>query len=227
MGLLRQVPNRNRKLTIAITEELEQRLEAIKRRCQEQHMELPFQAAFEAFLGKLLDDAEAELTGTRPGKRRGDRRACPRPTTPAPATSSPRQPCRRATGRPRRAESPTAPRARQALPAGLGCGTPRPGEHGRARSRPGMKPTNPADHRPRHDHQLVLDKSPPSRLGRCFGIGCQSPSSPRDQLRAAGGLPRSSRTQCQPGRRISPMPNFQKTYSQAGDNHIRSLTQLC
>jgi hypothetical protein len=75
MGLLRQVPNRSRKLQIAITEELEQRLEAIKRRCQEQHMELPFQEAFEGFLGKLLDDAEAELTGIRPATRRGGTRS--------------------------------------------------------------------------------------------------------------------------------------------------------
>ena len=60
MGLLRQVPNRSRKLAIPITEELEQRLESVRRRCQEQHMELPFQDAFESFLAKLLDDAEAE-----------------------------------------------------------------------------------------------------------------------------------------------------------------------
>ncbi|MFZ1430551.1 MAG: hypothetical protein WAS21_27745 [Geminicoccaceae bacterium] len=70
MGLLRQVPNRSRKLAIPITEELEQRLESIKRRCQEQHMELPFQDAFEAFLAKLLDEAEAELDGTSPAPRR-------------------------------------------------------------------------------------------------------------------------------------------------------------
>lgn len=69
MALLRQVPNRNRKLTIPITEELEQQLESLKRRCQERHMELPFQDAFEAFLGKLVDDAEAELTGAVPTGR--------------------------------------------------------------------------------------------------------------------------------------------------------------
>ncbi len=70
MGLLRQVPNRSRKLAIPITEELEQRLENVKRRCQEQYKELPFQDAFESFLAKLLDDAEAELSGTPPTPRR-------------------------------------------------------------------------------------------------------------------------------------------------------------
>ena len=70
MGLLRQVPNRSRKLAIPITEELEQRLEQIRRRCQEQHKELPFQEAFESFLVKLLDEAEAELSGTQPAPRR-------------------------------------------------------------------------------------------------------------------------------------------------------------
>ena len=70
MGLLRQVPNRSRKLQIAITEELDQRLESVRRRCQEQHMELPFQDAFEAFLAKLLDEADAELSGTPPTPRR-------------------------------------------------------------------------------------------------------------------------------------------------------------
>ncbi|MFZ1426705.1 MAG: hypothetical protein WAS21_08065 [Geminicoccaceae bacterium] len=78
MGLLRQVPNRSRKLAIPITEELEQRLESVRRRCQEQHMELPFQNAFESFLAKLLDDAEAELSGTPPTPRR-------RPARPKPA----------------------------------------------------------------------------------------------------------------------------------------------
>ena len=72
MALLRQVPNRNRKLTIPITEALEQRLESVRSRCQERHMELPFQEAFEAFLGKLIDDAEAELSGAAPtGRKRG------------------------------------------------------------------------------------------------------------------------------------------------------------
>jgi hypothetical protein len=80
MGLLRQVPNRSRKLQIAITEELEQRLESVRRRCQEQHMELPFQEAFESFLAKLLDDAEAELSGTLPIPRR--RPARPQPAAP-------------------------------------------------------------------------------------------------------------------------------------------------
>jgi hypothetical protein len=70
MGLLRQVPNRSRKLALPITEELEQRLESVRRRCQEQHKELPFQDAFEGFLVKLLDDAEAELSGTPPTPRR-------------------------------------------------------------------------------------------------------------------------------------------------------------
>ena len=74
MALLRQVPNRNRKLTIPITETLEERLESVKRRCQERHMELPLQEAFEAFLGKLVDDAEAELSGSAPpGRKRGGR----------------------------------------------------------------------------------------------------------------------------------------------------------
>ena len=94
MGLLRQVPNRSRKLAIPITEELEQRLESVKRRCQEQYKELPFQDAFESFLVKLLDDAEAELSGTPPTPRR--RPARPKPaarhevvgTDPAPAPAS-------------------------------------------------------------------------------------------------------------------------------------------
>ena len=41
-------------------------------------MELPFQDAFESFLTKLLDDAEAELSGTPPTPRR-------RPARPKPA----------------------------------------------------------------------------------------------------------------------------------------------
>lgn len=69
MALLRQVPNRNRKLTIPITEGLEQRLDEVKRRCQERHMDLPFQEAFEAFLGELIDEAEAELSGAAPSRR--------------------------------------------------------------------------------------------------------------------------------------------------------------
>ena len=70
MALLRQVPNRNRKLTVPITAELEQRLESIRQRCQERHMELPFQDAFEAFLDKLIEDAEAELSGAPPSSRK-------------------------------------------------------------------------------------------------------------------------------------------------------------
>ena len=70
MALLRQLPNRNRKLQIAITEELEQRLEAIRKRCAERHMELPFQESFEAWLHQLLEDAEAELNGVSPAPRR-------------------------------------------------------------------------------------------------------------------------------------------------------------
>ena len=62
MALLRQVPNRSRKLTIPITEALEQRLESVRSRCQERHMELPFQDAFEAFLGK----PERQNAGTAP-----------------------------------------------------------------------------------------------------------------------------------------------------------------
>jgi len=86
MALLRQVPNRSRKLQIAITEALEQRLEETKKRCAERHMELPFQESFEAWLGQLLDDAEAELNGRLPAPRRrsSSRRAQP-PTSPPPA----------------------------------------------------------------------------------------------------------------------------------------------
>ena len=40
-------------------------------------MELPFQDAFESFLAKLLDEAEAELSGTPPTPRR--RSAQPKP----------------------------------------------------------------------------------------------------------------------------------------------------
>ena len=70
MALLRQLPNRTRKLQIWITEELEQRLEATRKRCAERHMELPFQESFEAWLRQLLDDAEAELNGRLPAPRR-------------------------------------------------------------------------------------------------------------------------------------------------------------
>ena len=63
MAFFRHLPMRNRKLQIAFTEELEQRLEATRKRCAERHMELPFQESFEAWLGRLLDDAEAELSG--------------------------------------------------------------------------------------------------------------------------------------------------------------------
>ena len=86
MALLRQLPNRNRKLQIAITEELEQRLEATRKRCAERHMELPFQESFEAWLGRLLDDAEAELSGrlATPRRRRSSRRSRPS-TSPLPA----------------------------------------------------------------------------------------------------------------------------------------------
>ena len=86
MALLRQLPNRNRKLQIAITEELEQRLEQTMKRCAERHMELPFQESFEAWLGQLLEDAEAELSGrlAAPRRRRSSRRSQPS-TSPSPA----------------------------------------------------------------------------------------------------------------------------------------------
>ena len=56
-------------------------------------MELPFQDAFESFLAKLLDEAEAELSGTPPTPRR--RSAQPKPAArpkaagnhPAPASA--------------------------------------------------------------------------------------------------------------------------------------------
>ena len=96
MGLLRQVPNRSRKLAIPITEELEQRLESVKRRCQEQHKELPFQEAFESFLAKLLDEAEAELSGTPPTPRRArhDRSRQPGMRLPVTIRRQHRHPCR-------------------------------------------------------------------------------------------------------------------------------------
>ena len=96
MGLLRQVPNRSRKLAIPITEELEQRLENVRRRCQEQHMELPFQDAFESFLARLLDEAEAELSGTPPTPRRRPARPSRQPGLRLPvAIRRPhRHPCR-------------------------------------------------------------------------------------------------------------------------------------
>ncbi|MGE3738212.1 MAG: hypothetical protein AB7I59_01740 [Geminicoccaceae bacterium] len=86
MALLRQVPNRSRKLQIAITEELEQRLEETKKHCAERHMELPFQESFEAWLRQLLDDAEAELNGrlAAPRRRSSSRRSQP-PASPPPA----------------------------------------------------------------------------------------------------------------------------------------------
>jgi hypothetical protein len=89
MALLRQVPNRSRKLQIALTEELEQRLEQTRKRCAERHMELPFQESFEAWLGQLLDDAEAELNGRLPAprRRRTSRRSQP-PASPPPAAIS-------------------------------------------------------------------------------------------------------------------------------------------
>ena len=92
MALLRQLPNRNRKLQIAITEELEQRLEAIRKRCAERHMELPFQESFEAWLGQLLDDAEAELSGRLPApprRRSSSRHAQPSESPPPAAISAP------------------------------------------------------------------------------------------------------------------------------------------
>ena len=88
MALLRQLPNRNRKLQIAITEELEQRLEAIRKRCAERHMELPFQESFEAWLRQLLDDAEAELNGRLPAPRRRSSSRRSRPAASPPTTTS-------------------------------------------------------------------------------------------------------------------------------------------
>jgi len=86
MALLRQLPNRSRKLPIAITEELEQRLEQTRKRCAERHMELPFQESFEAWLGRLLDDAEAELSGRLPApRRRSTSRHAQPPASPSPA----------------------------------------------------------------------------------------------------------------------------------------------
>ena len=87
MALLRQLPNRNCKLQIAITEELEQRLEATRKRCAERHMELPFQESFEAWLGQLLEDAEAELSGRLPAPRR--RRSQPSASPPPAAIAAP------------------------------------------------------------------------------------------------------------------------------------------
>jgi len=91
MALLRQVPNRSRKLQIAITEELEQRLEQTKRCCAERHMELPFQESFEAWLGQLLDDADAELNGrlSAPRRRASSRRSRPSTSPPPAALSAP------------------------------------------------------------------------------------------------------------------------------------------
>ena len=91
MALLRQLPNRNRKLQIAITEELEQRLEQTRKRCAERHMELPFQESFEAWLGQLLDDAEAELNGrlAAPRRRSSSRHAPPSASSPPTAISAP------------------------------------------------------------------------------------------------------------------------------------------
>jgi len=89
MALLRQVPNRSRKLQIAITEELEQRLEQTRKRCAERHMELPFQESFEAWLRQLLDDAEAELNGRLPApRRRSSSRRSQRTVSPPPAAVS-------------------------------------------------------------------------------------------------------------------------------------------
>ena len=87
MALLRQLPNRNRKLQIAITEELEQRLEQTRKRCAERHMELPFQESFEAWLRQLLDDAEAELNGrlAAPRRRSSSRRSQPSASPSPPA----------------------------------------------------------------------------------------------------------------------------------------------
>ena len=90
MVLLRQVPNRSRKLRIMITDELEQRLEQTTKRCAERHMELPFQESFEAWLRQLLDDAEAELTGRLPAppRRRSSNRPSQPPASPPPAAVS-------------------------------------------------------------------------------------------------------------------------------------------
>ena len=84
MALLRQLPNRNCKLQIAITEELEQRLEQTTKRCAERHMELPFQESFEAWLGQLLEDAEAELSGRLAAPRRRSSRHAQPSASPSP-----------------------------------------------------------------------------------------------------------------------------------------------
>ena len=87
MALLRQVPNRSRKLQIAITEELEQRLEQTRKRCAERHMELPFQESFEAWLRQLLDDAEDELDGRLAAPRRRSTSRNPQPSASPPPTA--------------------------------------------------------------------------------------------------------------------------------------------
>ena len=91
MALLRQLPNRNRKLQIAITEELEQRLEQTRKRCAERYMELPFQESFEAWLRQLLDDAEAELNGrlAAPRRRSSSRHSQPPASPPPTAAATP------------------------------------------------------------------------------------------------------------------------------------------
>ena len=69
----------------------EQRLEETKTRCAERHMELPFQESFEAWLGQLLDDAEAELSGrlAAPRRRRSSRRSQPSASPPPAAIAAP------------------------------------------------------------------------------------------------------------------------------------------
>ena len=69
MPLLRPIPKRDRKLVIAITAELDERLRSTQRRCRERGMELPFQDAVEAFLARLVADADAELSGAAPPRR--------------------------------------------------------------------------------------------------------------------------------------------------------------
>ena len=69
MRLLKPILSRDRKLTLAITAELEQRLEQTRKRCDERGLRLPLEEQLEEFLTKLLAAAEADLAGERSPKK--------------------------------------------------------------------------------------------------------------------------------------------------------------
>ncbi len=68
MPVLRPINERDRTLSIPISRVLEQRLEEVRKRCQEKSVILPLDELFDEFLGNVLATAEAELDGDKPNK---------------------------------------------------------------------------------------------------------------------------------------------------------------